>query len=223
MAKITHKGMWIELKSLDKDAKSKYILCNVFLFAGALLFGVHLAAVGGALRGKRLFINHPTPIQIDDDQRQDFTVIAEVKPSVLRFVESDWRGDGERITRLPEDKRFESPQPVVVSMEQDGKRVIAVGSGGWLLSGLVNDSGTLGGDRVILSNPGNRELALSGVSWLAGMDELVATASTGREVTRFSGVTAGARVWWGLILPGLLGVGPLVLGGVVWAARRRVA
>ena len=47
MAKITHKGMWIELKSLDKDAKSKYILCNVFLFAGALLFGVHLAAVGG--------------------------------------------------------------------------------------------------------------------------------------------------------------------------------
>ena len=47
MAKITHKGMWIELKSLDKDAKSKYVLCNVFLFAGALLFGVHLTAVGG--------------------------------------------------------------------------------------------------------------------------------------------------------------------------------
>jgi hypothetical protein len=47
MAKITHKGMWIELKSLDKDAKSKYILCNIFLFAGALLFGVHLTAVGG--------------------------------------------------------------------------------------------------------------------------------------------------------------------------------
>ena len=47
MAKITHKGMWIELKSLDKDAISKYVLCNVFLFAGALLFGVHLTAVGG--------------------------------------------------------------------------------------------------------------------------------------------------------------------------------
>lgn len=47
MAKITHKGMWIELKSLDKDAKSKYVLCNVFLIAGGLLFGVHLTAVGG--------------------------------------------------------------------------------------------------------------------------------------------------------------------------------
>ena len=47
MAKITHKGMWIELKSLDKDAKSKDIPCNIFLFAGALLFGIHLTAVGG--------------------------------------------------------------------------------------------------------------------------------------------------------------------------------
>ena len=47
MAKITHKGMWIELKSLDKEAKNNYILCNFFLFVGALLFGVHLAAVGG--------------------------------------------------------------------------------------------------------------------------------------------------------------------------------
>ena len=179
--------------------------------------------VGGALRGKRLFLNHPTPIRVDDSQRNDFTVIAEVSPSVLRFVESDWRGDGERITRLPEEKRFDSSQPVVVSMERDGNRVIVVGSGGWLLSGLVNDSGTLGGDRVILSNPGNRELALSGVSWLAGMDELVATASTGREVTRFSGVTPGTRLLWGVLLPTLLGIGPLVFGGIVWAARRRVA
>ena len=47
MAKITHKGMWIEVKSLDKKAKSKYVLCNVFLLIGAFLFGVHLAAVGG--------------------------------------------------------------------------------------------------------------------------------------------------------------------------------
>jgi len=47
MAKITHKGMWIELKSLDKDAKRKYILCNIFLLAGAILFGIHLAAIGG--------------------------------------------------------------------------------------------------------------------------------------------------------------------------------
>ena len=47
MAKITHKGMWIEIKSLDAEAKSKYILCNVFILIGAFLFGVHLAAIGG--------------------------------------------------------------------------------------------------------------------------------------------------------------------------------
>ena len=47
MAKIAYKGLWIELKSLDKDAKRKYILCNIFLLAGAILFGIHLAAIGG--------------------------------------------------------------------------------------------------------------------------------------------------------------------------------
>ncbi len=47
MAKITYKGLWIELKSLDKDAKRKYILCNIFLLTGGILFGIHLAAVGG--------------------------------------------------------------------------------------------------------------------------------------------------------------------------------
>ena len=47
MAKITYKGLWIELKSLDKDAKRKFILCNIFLLAGAILFGIHLAAIGG--------------------------------------------------------------------------------------------------------------------------------------------------------------------------------
>ena len=47
MAKITYKGLWIELKSLDEDAKRKYILCNIFLLAGAILFGIHLAAIGG--------------------------------------------------------------------------------------------------------------------------------------------------------------------------------
>ena len=47
MAKITYKGLWIELKSLDKDAKRKYILCNIFLLAGGILFGIHLAAIGG--------------------------------------------------------------------------------------------------------------------------------------------------------------------------------
>ena len=47
MAKIAYKGLWIELKSLDKDAKRKYIICNIFLLAGAILFGIHLAAIGG--------------------------------------------------------------------------------------------------------------------------------------------------------------------------------
>jgi hypothetical protein len=179
--------------------------------------------LGGAMRGKRLFLNHPTPIRIDPEVDSDVFVVAQIEPSLLRFIEDDWRGNGARITRLPEESRFHVPQPAVVAIERDGQRVLVVGSGGWLLSALVNDSGTLGGDRVILRNPGNRELALSGVAWLAGMDELVATAASGREVARLSGITPQSRLLWGIVLPLLLGVGPLVGGGVVWAIRRRTA
>lgn len=180
-------------------------------------------SLSGALRGKRLFLNHPTPIRIDPESSSDVFVVAEIEPTLLRFIEDDWRGNGSRITRMPEENRFEESQPAVVGIEHNGQRVLVVGSGGWLLSALVNDAGTLGGDRVVLRNPGNRELALSGVAWLAGMDELVATAASGREVSRFVGITATTRLVWGIVLPLVLGVGPLLAGGLVWSLRRRTA
>jgi hypothetical protein len=97
---------------------------------------------------------------------------------------------------------------------------MVVGAGGWALSALVNEAGSLGGDRLVLANPGNRELAISGVAWLAGLDELVATASSGREVARFSGVTDAVRAGWGFGLFVVLALGPLLLGTIVWSTRR---
>ena len=96
------------------------------------------------------------------------------------------------------------------------QRLVAVGSGGWVLSTLVNEAGTLGGDRLVLTNPGNRELALSSIAWLAGLDELVATAATGGEISRFSGLSDGSRAAWGFGLMALLGLGPMLLGTAVW-------
>jgi hypothetical protein len=42
----------------------------------------------------------------------------------------------------------------------------------------------LGGGRVALRNPGNRELLVNAVLWLAGRDAQVAGAGSGREVAR---------------------------------------
>jgi hypothetical protein len=177
------------------------------------------------MRGKRLFLSHPTPMIVAPEVLGRVGVLAEVRPGPLRWVESDWRGDGASITGPSDDGRLESPMPVAVAIEapgEDGRgqRIALIGSGGWGLSAIVNEAGTLGGDRVVLANPGNRELALSGISWLAGLDELVATAASGREVARFEGVTESARTTWGLLLPLVFGGGPLMLGAGVWSIRR---
>lgn len=151
-------------------------------------------------------------------------MLAEVRPNALRWLENDWRGDGVQIEKMPGGDRFDGPIPVAVAVESMGEngmqRLVAVGSGGWVLSALVNEAGTLGGDRLVLTNPGNRELALSSIAWLAGLDELVATAATGGEISRFSGLSDGSRAAWGFGLMALLGLGPMLLGTAVWSMRR---
>ncbi|MDA0296326.1 MAG: ABC transporter permease [Planctomycetota bacterium] len=181
-------------------------------------------AIIEALRGKRLFVSHATPINVVPTTSSSAVVLAEVRPNALRWLENDWRGDGVQIEKMPGGDRFDGPIPVAVAVESMGEngmqRLVAVGSGGWVLSALVNEAGTLGGDRLVLTNPGNRELALSSIAWLAGLDELVATAATGGEISRFSGLSDGSRAAWGFGLMALLGLGPMLLGTAVWSMRR---
>ena len=46
MAKIVHKGMWISVKSLDKEDRKNYLLSMSLFFFGALAWGIHIASVG---------------------------------------------------------------------------------------------------------------------------------------------------------------------------------
>ena len=46
MAKITHKGMWIEVSSLNPTDKKNYIKAFGCFIAGAILLGIHLAEIG---------------------------------------------------------------------------------------------------------------------------------------------------------------------------------
>ena len=46
MAKIVHKGMWISVKSLDKDDRKNYLISMTLFFFGALAWGIHIASVG---------------------------------------------------------------------------------------------------------------------------------------------------------------------------------
>ena len=46
MAKITHKGMWIEVSSLNSVDKKNYITAFTFFMLGSVLLGIHLAEIG---------------------------------------------------------------------------------------------------------------------------------------------------------------------------------
>ena len=47
MAKIIHKGMWISVKSLDKEDRKSYLTSMILFFIGALAWGIHIASIGG--------------------------------------------------------------------------------------------------------------------------------------------------------------------------------
>lgn len=47
MAKIVQKGLWISIKSLDKESRKNYLTSMVLFFIGALAWGIHVASVGG--------------------------------------------------------------------------------------------------------------------------------------------------------------------------------
>jgi len=46
MAKITHKGLWIEISSLNPADKKNYIRALSSFMLGAVLLGIHLAEIG---------------------------------------------------------------------------------------------------------------------------------------------------------------------------------
>ena len=190
----------------------------------------HLAAegdvghpLGAALDDQAVLLFYPVPLTIDDDASA--RPVLALGASDTRWLEEDWRRLRE-IDRVPEAKRDEGPRPVVAAVERarpDGgvQRALVVAANGWLLSNLADRTVPLGGERVAFANPGNRELARSGVAWLAGLDDWVAGSGPGREVARLSGVTPAARAAWTAGLLAGLPLVPLLLGGGIWWRRER--
>jgi hypothetical protein len=153
------------------------------------------------------------------------TLVA-VQPDESTWLEADWSADPTTLAGPSDGTRFIQPQPIVVSMERSSpagagtQRALVVGSGGRMLTYIADVVTSIGGERVALIYPGNHELMLASVAWLAGMDDLIAASPITQEVPRLRGVTPEARAMWFwllvIIVPGLC----LAVGAVVAAVRR---
>ncbi|MHC4416180.1 MAG: DUF7088 domain-containing protein [Planctomycetota bacterium] len=185
-------------------------------------------AIAAATHGLRTSFDLPLAVRPAETVPPgvELTVIAAVAPEANRWLEEDWFLDPAVIDEPTAQQQFDRPLPLVVAVERRHpleharQRCLVLGSGGWLLSYMADVVFSVGGDRVVLLNPGNYELLLAGIAWLAGADELIASSPLSQQVARLDGITpAVVRLWRWIAVAGVPG-GCLLLGVVVWWVRR---
>ena len=190
------------------------------------------SAIGSAVHGLQTVFDLPLVITLDDasgfdapDVRRE--VVLAVEPGRDRWLETDWMLSPDSLDEPTADQRFDLPAPLVVAAERRNpvkpghQRMLVVGSGGWLLSYLADVVVPVGGDRMVLVNPGNFELLMAGITWLAGDDDRIASSPVSRQVARLEGVTEADLSLWRWVALAILPGGCLALGIFVWTVRRQ--
>ena len=178
-----------------------------------------------AVHGQTTFFPFPVPIRPGQGSASAVP-IASVMPSPDRWLEDDWMLNPELLDAPTETQRIADPVPILAAVERPHpsgsgtQRCLVVGSGGWMLSYALDEVTDIGGGRRALVNPGNQELMLASVAWLAGLDDLIAPSAISQQVARLDGVTPRVQAAW-LALT-VLGLPVLCIGLsiVVWILRR---
>jgi hypothetical protein len=185
--------------------------------------------ISTAVQGLAASFHLPVALRVEGDAgsgaRRD--VVVAVPPGEGRWLEDRWTERPDALGEPDASRRFAEALPIVIAAERrnpvraGAQRLLVVGSGTWLLSALADAAVAVGGDRMVLMNPGNYELLLAGTAWLAGADEMIAASPVSRQVARLEGMSPAALGAWraGALL--LLPMGWMGLGLVIWSVRRR--
>lgn len=199
------------------------------------------SVIGKALVGLDTQLIYPIPLKLDDSappsadageqadpssttnklpENLQRWVVLQIQPSDRIWAEDQWFNQQ---TIAPPDVPDTDPYPVVVASEvsspANAQRALFVGSGNWFINDVVN-SMSLIDNNIWPTNPGNAELFLSGVCWLAGLDDSIAPSPMTRSISRISPMSDDARMAyrWGLAIG--LPIVVLAAGVSVWFARR---
>ncbi|MBT8486749.1 MAG: hypothetical protein HKO59_06465 [Phycisphaerales bacterium] len=192
--------------------------------AGVTILDVdHDHPIARAVDGQPTYI--PLPVAITTPGGTTPTsVVLSVDPDGRRWREADWAGVMRNPATPVTAEPLSEPVPVVVATERTGpdgpQRFVLAGSGGWLHSSIADVLLPLGGGRAALQHPGNQELMLAIVAWLAERDELIAPSPVSRQVARLSGLDRSGQIGWALLAVIGLPFVSLVSGAGVWFLRR---
>jgi hypothetical protein len=182
--------------------------------------------IGRAVDGLQAQFNFPIPMTVEPDASGRITPLAMIDADPRRWIEDDLLRPREAVEPPPPDERLDHDLPLALAVERTTRegeraRAVVVGSMSWMMTHTADQTASVGGDRVALRNPGNHELLLASVAWLAGMDDLIAQSPAGRQIARLDGVSPDVRRrWFWMIVVGLP-LASLILGAIVAVARRR--
>ena len=168
--------------------------------------------VARALNGRATFM--PLPIQVKGGN----TIYA-VEPSADRWFDNAW---AQKAVSPRVDKLIEESIPIASTITMANKqRAMVVGSGGWMLSWAIDRAATLGGNNLVLLNPGNSEFLIASIEWLTGLDDWIAAGPLGQQSRRVSDLTQTGYITWSLIL--IFGVPLDFIGCALFVAWKRKA
>ncbi len=140
-----------------------------------------------------------------------------------RAIERDWRrrSPDARSTKVVTESTSVAVATTRRAPSGQTIRTIIVGSPSWMVTSVVDAARSYGGGREALQHPGNREFAVNGVLWLAGLDQRMGSGGSGRETPRIGALTLRRRMEYtaglGLGVPAIA----LLIGVVIrfWRSR----
>ncbi|MEO1717637.1 MAG: hypothetical protein AAFR76_11050 [Planctomycetota bacterium] len=187
-----------------------------------VIVGTDAEGLAGSVSGLALAVPWATVVDV---------VSEDVKAEpLLALGEGAWR-EGEWLGYwvTPPQQRpllIEKPEPggtrdadaggatIAWQIEREESRVVVVGSHLWLFDSVADRPAVIDG-RVVQQNPGNAELFLAGVEWLAGNDGLLGRSAAAFETPTVQPIDAGRLSLIRWLLVGGLPVGVLLVGVAV--------
>lgn len=213
----------VQLKSEDEDGQNRQYT-NQFIVNQ----WPDSPIVGDALNGINTFFTYPIPLEFTSKQGVTQTPLINVAAPILHVQESVADKDTGAYAVEPDSER--ERVTIGAAIEKDGARLVTVGSATWAMDEIMSTAalpdGTVGtgladrpGARILY--PGNSDLFINSVCWLAHEEALIAASPRTQDIRRIQPISQATLKTYRVLLWAGMPAMILVLGVGVGLMRRR--
>lgn len=213
----------VRLESEDADGKRK-VYSNAFLVRR----WPDSVVAGDALNGIDTYLTFPMPIETATTQGVKHIRLVELSAPVMHVQRE--AADRETGEFTPEPDSSRNNVVVGVAAQRGDARLITIGDALWamdeIVSAAVLPDGTSGpgladkpGARILY--PGNSDLFVNCVCWLAHEEDLIAASPRTQDIRRIKAISPATIQTYRVLLWGGMPAAIFVVGVVVWLMRRR--